>query len=202
MASASAGDVVGRGLIHLPPRNWAQFLGGKWISPRPTTSPALALAIAHVWITEELYDKDYVAARTKGFNAWRDYILGTEDGVEKSPEWQELETGVLAKDVRALARKWGSKRTYLAVGGMGNTFGGACRNTNGTQWTRTMVCLMGMQGPLHSHETYHRPRPLSAIGITARTPKRVAHASDRQIGPLATPFTRQRPHILSQNACF
>ena len=64
----------------------------------------------------------------------------------KSPEWQESETGVPAKDVRALARKWGSKRTYLAVGGMGNTFGGACRNTNGTQWTRTMVCLMGMQG--------------------------------------------------------
>ncbi len=135
-------------LVHIDPyfNDTAQFLGGKWISPRPTTSPALALAIAHVWITEELYDKDYVAARTKGFDAWRDYILGSGDGVAKSPEWQESETGVPAKDVRALARKWGSKRTYLAVGGMGNTFGGACRNTNGTQWTRTMVCLMGMQG--------------------------------------------------------
>ncbi len=135
-------------LVHIDPyyNDTAQFLGGKWISPRPTTSPALALAIAHVWITEGLYDKEYVEARTKGFDAWKDYILGSEDGVAKSPEWQEAETGVPAKDVRALARQWGSKRTYLAVGGMGNTFGGACRNTNGTQWTRTMVCLMGMQG--------------------------------------------------------
>ena len=134
--------------VHIDPyyNDTAQFLGGKWISPRPTTSPALALAIAHVWMTEGLYDKEYVEARTKGFEAWRDYVLGVEDGVAKTPEWQEAETGVPAKDVRALARKWGSKRTYLAVGGMGNTFGGACRNSNGTQWTRTMVCLMGMQG--------------------------------------------------------
>ena len=77
---------------------------------------------------------------------WRDYVVGEDDGVPKTPEWQEPETGVPAKDVRALARQWAAKRTYLAAGGMGNTFGGACRNANGTQWTRTMVCLMGMQG--------------------------------------------------------
>jgi trimethylamine-N-oxide reductase (cytochrome c) len=135
-------------IVHIDPyyNDTAQFLGGKWLCPRPTTSPALALAIAHVWISEDLYDKDYVETRTKGFDAWRAYVMGEEDGVAKTPEWQERETGVPAKDVRALARAWGSKRTYLAAGGMGNTFGGACRNANGTQWTRTMVCLMGMQG--------------------------------------------------------
>ncbi|MBT3929803.1 MAG: molybdopterin-dependent oxidoreductase, partial [Rhodospirillaceae bacterium] len=135
-------------IVHIDPyyNDTAQFLGGKWIAPRPTTSPALALAIAHVWITEETYDKDYVATRTKGFEVWRDYILGVEDGIAKSPEWQESETGVPAKDVRALARKWASKRTYLAAGSMGNAFGGAARNATGTQWTRTLVCLMGMQG--------------------------------------------------------
>ena len=57
--------------------------------------------------------------RTIGFDTWRDYVLGTEDGTPKSPEWQEAETGVPAKDVRALAREWGSKRTYLAAGGNG-----------------------------------------------------------------------------------
>ncbi len=135
-------------IVHIDPyyNDTAQFLGGKWIAPRPTTSPALALAIAHVWITENLYDEDYVKNRTKGFEVWRSYILGLEDGVAKTPEWQEKETGVDAMVVRALARAWGRKRTYLAAGGMGNAFGGACRNANGTQWTRTMVCLMGMQG--------------------------------------------------------
>ena len=32
-------------------------MDGKWIAPRPGTDAALALAIAHVWITEGTYDK-------------------------------------------------------------------------------------------------------------------------------------------------
>ena len=135
-------------MVHIDPHlnDTAQFLGGKWIAPRPATSPALALAIAYVWIDEGLYDQEYVETRTTGFAAWRDYVMGLDDATPKTPEWQEAETGVPAKDVRALARQWGSKRTYLAVGGMGNTFGGAARNPTGSQWTRTMVCLIAMQG--------------------------------------------------------
>lgn len=135
-------------IVHIDPylNDTAQMIGGKWITPKPMTSAALAIAIAYVWITEDLYDKDFVENRTVGFDKWRDYILGKEDGVAKTPEWQEKETGVPAKEVRALARKWGTKRTYLGAGGIGNTFGGACRNINGVSWTRTMVCLMGMQG--------------------------------------------------------
>ena len=64
----------------------------------------------------------------------------------KTPEWQEKETGVPAKDVRALAREWGKKRVYLAPGGWGNGHGGACRNQTGIQWARVMVCLTAMQG--------------------------------------------------------
>jgi len=135
-------------IVHIDPylNDTAQFLGGKWMAPRPTTSPALALAIAYVWITEDLYDKAYVETRTQGFDVWRDYVLGTGDGTPKTPEWQQAETGVPAKDVRALARQWGSKRTYLAAGGLGNAFGGAARNPTGNQWTRMMVCLIAMQG--------------------------------------------------------
>ena len=72
--------------------------------------------------------------------------MGGEDGTPKTPEWQEPETGVSAHIVRALAREWASKKTYLAAGGKGTTFGGACRSATGTQWARSMVCLMAMQG--------------------------------------------------------
>ena len=44
----------------------------------------------------------------------------------KTPEWQENEAGIPAKDVRALAREWGTKKTYLAAGGLAG-FGSACR---------------------------------------------------------------------------
>ncbi len=139
---------LGIKVVHIDPfyNSSAQFLPGKWMAPRPTTSPAMAMAIAYVWIKEDLYDKDYVSTHTVGFDKWKAYLLGDEDGVPKTPEWQEAETGVPAKDVRALAREWASKRTYLAPGGWGNGHGGACRNQTGIQWARVMVCLIAMQG--------------------------------------------------------
>ncbi len=139
---------LGIEVVHIDPyfNESAQLLGGKWIAPKPTTDTALALAIAHVWITEGLYDKDFVETKTLGFDVWRAYVMGEEDGIPKTPEWQEGETGVAAKTVRALARNWGTKKTYLGAGGWGNGHGGACRNQSGLQWARIMVCLIAMQG--------------------------------------------------------
>lgn len=139
---------LGIKVVHIDPyyNSSAQFLPGKWFAPRPTTSPAMAMAIAYVWIKEGLYDKDYVHSHTVGFDKWKAYLVGDEDGIAKTPEWQERETGIPAKDVRALARAWGKKRVYLAPGGWGNGHGGACRNQTGIQWARVMVCLAAMQG--------------------------------------------------------
>lgn len=129
---------------HLNPS--AQLYGGKWIPVRPSTDSALAHAIMYVWLTEDLYDKDYVAKRTTGFDEWRDYLLGGSDGIAKTPEWQEEETGVPARVVKALARSWAKKKTYLSAGGVGAGFGGASRSATGSQWARNMILLMAMQG--------------------------------------------------------
>ena len=139
---------LGIKVVHVDPyyNASAQFLPGKWFAPKPTTSVAMGMAIAYVWIKEGLYDKDYVKTHTVGFDKWKAYLVGEEDGIPKTPEWQEKETGVPAKDVRALAREWGKKRVYLAPGGWGNGHGGACRNQTGIQWARVMVCLSAMQG--------------------------------------------------------
>ena len=139
---------LGVKMVHIDPylNHTGAFLGGKWIPVLPGTSPAMAHAITYVWIAEGLYDKEYVATCTTGFEKWRAYIMGDEDSTPKTPEWQEPETGVSAHVVRALAREWASKKTYLAAGGKGTTFGGACRSATGTQWARSMVCLMAMQG--------------------------------------------------------
>ena len=135
-------------IVHVDPfyNDSCQFLGGKWLPTKPTSSPALAMAIAYVWIKENLYDKEFVKNRTTGFEIWKEYILGKEDKIEKTPEWASKETGLAAKDIRALARKWGNKKVYLAAGGWGNGHGGACRNQTGIQWARSLVCLIAMQG--------------------------------------------------------
>ena len=139
---------LGIKMVHIDPyhNHTAALFGGKWFGLKPGSDPALAFAIAFVWLEEGTYDKDYVSSLTIGFDKWCDYVQGRADGVPKTPEWQQGETGIPAKDVRALARGWAGKRTYLGAGGMGNSLGGACRTDNGIRWTRTIACLMAMQG--------------------------------------------------------
>ena len=139
---------LGIKMVHIDPylNHTAAHLGGKWIAPKAGTDPALAQALCHVWITEDLYDKEFVETRTTGFDEWKAYILGESDGVPKTPEWQEKETGVPARDVRALAREWGTKKTYLGAGSWGVGVGGACRGPTGMQWARMMTILGAMQG--------------------------------------------------------
>ena len=139
---------LGIPMVHIDPflNHTAAHLGGKWISPRPGTDSALAQALCHVWITEDLYDREFVDKRTTGFDEWKAYILGETDGTPKTPEWQEAETKVPAREVRALAREWGSKKTYLGAGGWGCGLGGAGRGPMGIQWARMMTILGAMQG--------------------------------------------------------
>lgn len=138
---------LGLEIVHIDPyyNHTAAFLGGKWLAPRVGTDTALALSLAYVWITEGLYDRDFVEKRTVGFEEWKEYILGKTDGIPKTPEWQEDITGIPAREAWVLARRWGTKRTYLSPGGLPG-LGCACRSSHGTEWTRAMVCLMAMQG--------------------------------------------------------
>ena len=67
---------LGIKVVHVDPyyNASAQFLPGKWFAPKPTTSPAMAMAIAYVWIKEGLYDKEYVKTHTVGFDDWKAYL--------------------------------------------------------------------------------------------------------------------------------
>ena len=123
----------------------AGLFSDKWFAPRPGTDVAFGLAIAHTWLVEDTYDQEYIAERTTGFDEWRDYVLGTADNVPKTPAWAESECGVPAREIRALAREWGAKKTMLAAGGLSG-WGGACRSATGNEWARTMVALAAMQG--------------------------------------------------------
>ncbi|MEZ5486827.1 MAG: molybdopterin-dependent oxidoreductase [Steroidobacteraceae bacterium] len=139
---------LGIKMVHIDPHlnHTAAHLGGKWLSPKPGTDAALAQALSYVWITEGSYDKEFVETRTTGFAEWKAHVLGEDDGVPKTPEWQASETGIPAREVRALAREWGRRKTYLGVGSWGTGIGGACRGPTGAQWARMMTILGAMQG--------------------------------------------------------
>ncbi len=83
----------------------------KWIPILPNTDAALHLAIAYTWIKEGTYDKEYVDTHVVGFEPFRAYVMGEEDGVPKTPEWAAEKTGVSEWTIKALARQWAEQVT-------------------------------------------------------------------------------------------
>jgi anaerobic selenocysteine-containing dehydrogenase len=119
------------------------LLCDKWFSPRMGTDVAMGLGIAHTWLTEDLYDKEYVATRTTGFDEWKDYVLGKTDGVPKTPEWAEKESAIAARDIRALAREWASKRPCwppAARGGWAAPAGRRSATSGREPWWPSLRC--------------------------------------------------------------
>ena len=76
-----------------------------WYLPiNPGTDAALALGLMHVIIGENLYDADYVARYTLGFEELK------ERAREYSPEKVAAWTGIAAEDIRRLAREYATVR--------------------------------------------------------------------------------------------
>jgi len=134
---------IGKKMIFIAPdlNYTAGTKADKWIPIRPGTDAALASAIANVWINARSYDENYVKTHGVGFEKWKEYVLGVDDGIPKTPEWAENITGVQACVTRALAKEWASKKTHLCI-----RHGGACRTPYATEWARMMVFLQAMQG--------------------------------------------------------
>ncbi len=114
----------------------------KWIPILPNTDVALQLAIAYIWITEDSYDKEYIASHAYGFEKFKDYVLGVEDGVPKSPEWASEKCGVAEWTIKALARDW-AKKTASILHGNGGPY---IRGPYSTEPARLEIMLLGMRG--------------------------------------------------------
>jgi molybdopterin guanine dinucleotide-containing S/N-oxide reductase-like protein len=72
-----------------------------WHIPiQPGTDAALALGLMHVIIKEGLYDREYVAQYTHGFEALRDHVG------PYTPEHVSCLTGIAAADITRLAREY------------------------------------------------------------------------------------------------
>ena len=126
-----------------PDLNYAAAIhADKWIPILPNTDAALHLAIAYLWITEGSYDEDYVATHSVGFEKVRDYVLGKEDGIPKTPKWAAELTNVPSRIIKALAREWASRATSIV-----HCNGGPyIRGPYSTEPARLEVILLGMQG--------------------------------------------------------
>ena len=90
----------------------AEVLADQWIPIRPTTDVAMMIAMANVWFKEDLYDKEFVEkwVEPSGLQQWKAYVLGTDDGIDKNPQWAESICGVPAETIEGFARLYASSK--------------------------------------------------------------------------------------------
>jgi anaerobic dimethyl sulfoxide reductase subunit A len=98
----------GKPVIIIDPRYTvaAEVLADQWIPIKPGTDMVMIMAMTYVVIKEGLWDKDFVSEYVEpmGFEKWRNYILGADDGIEKTPEWAEKRCAVPGRTIRELTR--------------------------------------------------------------------------------------------------
>ncbi|HMK31046.1 MAG TPA: molybdopterin-dependent oxidoreductase [Terriglobales bacterium] len=107
-----------------------------WYLPiTPGTDVALALAMMHIIIGENLYDGDYVARHTTGFEGLRERVKDYPP--ERVAEW----TGITASDIYKLAREYASVRPAVI-----RLNYGVSRSENGGMAVRAVAMLPCLTG--------------------------------------------------------
>jgi anaerobic selenocysteine-containing dehydrogenase len=103
---------------------------------RPGTDAALALAMMHVIVAERLWDADFVARHTVGFDALAAHVAA------HGPAWAAPITGVPAERIAALARRYATTRPATIV------LGGSSMHKGAGTWTgaRAVGCLPALTG--------------------------------------------------------
>ncbi len=129
---------------------------------KPGTDGAMALAIAHVILVEELWNKDFVGDFRDGRNRFRTgqrVSAGSFDekwtyGLvewwnaelkDRTPEWAEGVCGVSADQITAVAREFGTTRPAMAIMERGPT-----AHTNGVYNGMAIHALNALSGCMYA----------------------------------------------------
>ncbi|MFC2066981.1 molybdopterin-dependent oxidoreductase [Chloroflexota bacterium] len=137
-----------------------EALTDQWIPIRPTTDVAMMLAVANVWFKENLTDKEFIErwVEPEGFQRWKAYVMGTEDGIDKTPAWAEEICGVPAETIREFARLYArSKPVNLNVSlSVGRQFYGE-NPTRAAMYLQALSGNIGIPGGTAAVKTGHKP---------------------------------------------
>jgi len=116
-------------LVQIEPRlSVTGIKADEWVPTYPGTEGLVALGIANMIIKEGLYDKDFLADHTFGFENWRDRTgkehLGFKEFVlsEYEPSVISKQTGIPADTFIRLAREFAENRPSLALCNRGLPF--------------------------------------------------------------------------------
>jgi anaerobic selenocysteine-containing dehydrogenase len=115
---------------------------------RPGTDAALALALMHVIVAENLHDPAFIAAHTLGFEDLRAHLARC------TPQWAAEVTGIDATRIGALARRYATTARAMILMGGSSMY----KDANGWQASRAITCLPAVTGKIGKPGTGLGPR--------------------------------------------
>jgi anaerobic selenocysteine-containing dehydrogenase len=105
---------------------------------RPGTDAALALGMAHVIVAEGLAAGGFILRHTVGYEAYATHLE------RFTPEWAAGETGLVAEDIRRLAREYATTRPAMIIVGGASMY----KHRHGWQPGRAIATLPALAGQL------------------------------------------------------
>lgn len=135
-------------IVAIDPRyhDTAALLAEQWIPIYPGTDTAMMVAMAHVIIRENLQDQAFLDKYTLGFEKFKEYVMGDEDGIPKTPEWAEKITSVPAETIINLAREYATTKPAALMDCQG-----PARSEMGNIYNRGAITLSAMTGNIGKH---------------------------------------------------
>jgi len=109
----------------------AVALADEWVPIRPGTDVSMMSAMAYTIIKNNLHDKNFIKKCCIGFDRsqmpdgceneenYSDYILGTVDGIPKTPEWAEKICGVPSETIERIAIEYATQKPSVLYQGYG-----------------------------------------------------------------------------------
>jgi anaerobic dimethyl sulfoxide reductase subunit A len=133
----------GARIIAVDPRyhDTAATVAQEWIPIRPGTDTAMMIAMANVMIKEGLQDQSFLDKYTVGFDRFKAYVLGKEDGQDKTPAWAAEISGVAAAIIERLAREYAATKPAALMDCQG-----PARSAMGEQYNRCAATLCALTG--------------------------------------------------------
>ncbi|MBZ7985511.1 molybdopterin-dependent oxidoreductase [Campylobacter sp. Cr9] len=118
----------------------AKAMNAKTLIPNSNSDMAMAIAMCNYLYVNNLYDKEFIANHTTGFDEFRDYFLGKVDGINKDLAWASDICGISEVELKNLALKLKNNPSNILLGRS------IQRQLNGEFNYLAIICLACMCG--------------------------------------------------------